>query len=161
MKVRPARAAEVAELQELGIATWQVAYRFAGADYIAHGTATWWTPQALRESLEQTTMLVVEHDRRIIGVGNIDLRGPVHVIWKLYVHPDAQGLGAGSTLLAALIDAVPPDTAEVQLEYVEGNELAAAFYARKGFRVLRREPSERPGWPGTIWAALSIAPRPT
>ena len=98
------------------------------------------------------------HDRagrvrgdQVVGVGNIDLRGDVPIIWKLYVLPSAQASGVGSALLAALLTCVPAGTEAVRLEYLDGNERAAAFYAAKGFTELRREPGEQPGWPDTVW----------
>ena len=44
-----------------------------------------------------------------------------------------------------------PGGRRVRLEYVDGNERAAAFYAARGFVELRREPGERPGWPESVW----------
>lgn len=93
----------------------------------------------------------------VVGVGNIDVRGDVPVIWKLYVLPRVQGSGVGSDLLTALPDRVPPGTESVRLEYADGNERAAAFYAARGFTQVRREPGDRPGWPETVWVERLIA----
>jgi hypothetical protein len=53
--------------------------------------------------------------------------------------------------MTALLNSVPAGTRSVRLEYLDGNERAAAFYAAKGFTELRREPAERPGWPDAVW----------
>ena len=131
-------------------------YSFAGDDYVANGLATWWSTEALLRSLEATTVMVAVNGDGIVGVGNIDLLGDVPIIWKLYVLPEAQGSGAGSALLAALLDRAPTGAKSVRLEYLDGNEKAAAFYAARGFTELRREPGERPGWPETVWVERPV-----
>jgi GNAT superfamily N-acetyltransferase len=90
-------------------------------------------------------MLVAENEDGVFGVGNLDQRGPVPIIWKLYVVPTAQSGGVGSALLTALITLAGDHP--VRLEYVAGNDRAAAFYARHGFMELRREP----GPPDLVW----------
>jgi len=103
-------------------------------------------------------VLVAVDSGQVVGVGNVDLRGTVPIIWKLYVLPQAQRSGVGSALMTALLDRVPAGTGSVQLEYLDGNEPAAAFYAARGFTELRREPAERPGWPDTVWAERRMSP---
>src|SRR4051794_38835152 len=157
MTIRLADDGDIDAMQRVGEAAWHMAYRFAGEDYISHGLQQWWSGPALLQSLRETTVLVAEQDGRIAGVGNLDVRGPVPIIWKLYVHPDAHGTGLGSALLEQLLAAAPPDAAAVQLEYVAGNEQAAAFYQHKGFREIGTEPAARPGWPGTVWVERQLA----
>lgn len=157
VKVRPAVAGDVAAIQEIGRETWPATYSFAGDDYIANGLATWWSSEALLRSLDDTTVLVAVDNSQLVGVGNVDVRGAVPVIWKLYVLPQVQGSGVGSALLTALLNHVPAGTESVQLEYLDGNERAAAFYAAKGFTEVRREPGERPGWPAAVWVQRRMA----
>jgi GNAT superfamily N-acetyltransferase len=156
MHVRPARTDDAAAIQEIGRKTWPATYSFAGDDYIESGLATWWSAEAVVRSLRDTIVLVADDEGEVVGIGNIDLRGDVPVIWKLYVLPRVQHSGVGSALLAALFDQVPAGTASVRLEYVEGNERAAAFYAAKGFSEIRREPGGQPGWPDTVWVERQL-----
>ena len=151
MTVRLAVEGDLSAIQEIGRETWPATYAFAGADYIANGLATWWSDGALRRSLRDTIVLVAIEGDQAVGVGNLDVRGDVPIIWKLYVRPGTQGTGVGSALLAALIEQAPPGCRAVRLEYVDGNERAAGFYAAHGFVELRREPGEQPGWPDTVW----------
>ncbi len=90
-------------------------------------------------------------------MGNVDLRPDVPVIWKLYVHPDHQGKGVGGSLLDRLVEAVPEGRRAVAIEYIQGNDRAAAVYARRGFIEVRREPADRPDWPPQVWAELVLA----
>jgi hypothetical protein len=48
-------------------------------------------------------------------------------------------------MLTVLLNRVPAGTGSLQLEYLDGNERAAAFYAARGFTELRREPGKRSG----------------
>ena len=149
MRIREAIAADIPALVSIGRRTWPEAYAFAGPDYIEDGLRRWWSPAAVAQSLADTTVLVAASGDDLVGVGNLDRRGPVPIIWKLYVLPSAQGTGAGSALIEALI-ALAGDR-PVRLEYADGNTRAARFYAARGFAEIGREPGERPGWPGTVW----------
>lgn len=94
MVVRQATEADLSAIREVGLITWPSTYGFAGEDYITHGLATWWSIESLRESLHNTeTVISVDDDEAVIGVGNVDLRQSPPVIWKLYVRPDRHGRG--------------------------------------------------------------------
>jgi GNAT superfamily N-acetyltransferase len=153
-RIRPATTSDIPEMQQVGAAAWRVAYAFAGPAYIEHGLKTWWTSEALESCLTATQMIVAERDGRVLGVGNLDTCGEVPVIWKLYVHPAAQGTGLGRALLRHLINLAPPDSARVALEYVAGNEPAARFYAASGFTEDRRSRSADPSEPETVWVSV-------
>lgn len=157
VEVRPAVADDVPAIEEIGRKTWPATYSFAGDDYVANGLETWWSRRALLRSLDDTTVLVAVDRGQVVGIGNVDLRGAVPVIWKLYVLPQVQGSGVGSALLTALLNHIPVGTGSVQLEYLDGNERAAAFYAANGFTELRREPGKRPEWPDTVWVERRVA----
>ena len=149
MEIRRAAPADVAAIVAIGHETWPATYGFAGPDYVEYGLATWWTTEATARSLETTTVLVAAEGDDLLGVGNIDLRGEVPVIWKLYVRPAAQGGGAGSALLTALVGEAAGRP--VRLSHLAGNDRAARFYARHGFAQHHHEPAERPGWPAQVW----------
>jgi GNAT superfamily N-acetyltransferase len=153
-RIRPARPTDIPAIQQVGTAAWRVAYAFAGASFIARGLQTWWTVEALASCLETTQVIVAEQDGEVVGVGNLDTRDEIPVIWKLYVHPAAQGAGLGRALLQGLIDLAPPGAARVALEYVAGNEPAAAFYTHFGFTEDARTRSADPREPDTIWVSI-------
>lgn len=147
MRIRPAGPADVDAIVEVGHRTWPATYAFAGPAHIASGLATWWSAEAVARSLATTTVLVAEAGGEVVGTGNIDLRGPVPIIWKLYVLPSAQGGGVGSALMRELIGTA--GGRPVRLEYTEGNGAAARFYAAHGFVEVDRE--SREGWPDRVW----------
>jgi ribosomal protein S18 acetylase RimI-like enzyme len=143
-------------VRRIGLETWPATYGFAGAAYVADGLARWWSVDALRESLRTSTYWLAEVEGEVVGVGNVDLRPDPPVIWKLYVLPDRHGSGVGGALLERLVGSVPADRGHVTLEYVDGNDRAAAFYAKHGFVEVRREPAERPGEPAQVWVERSV-----
>ncbi|KQW52972.1 hypothetical protein ASC77_01305 [Nocardioides sp. Root1257] len=149
LEVRGATRDDVPAIRAVGELTWPSTYSFAGPDFVAHGLATWWSDEAVLRSLTTTSTLVAVLDGQVVGVGNIDLHRDPPTIWKLYVVPAAQGTGAGSALLRALVGLA--DGATVTLEYVDGNDRAAAFYARQGFVEVRREAPQVDGGPATVW----------
>lgn len=148
--VRPALPADAPAIARIGAETWPGTYAFAGEDYIAHGLRTWWPEEAVRDGIESTRTFVAEVDGAVIGMGNIDFRPETPIIWKLYVLPAHQGVGAGHALMARLL-AEAGDGREVLLEYTDGNEGAATFYRRHGFAELRRDRAGTPGWPDRVW----------
>jgi GNAT superfamily N-acetyltransferase len=61
-------------------------------------------------------------------------------LWHLYVDPAAQRRGAGSALHASALDALRArGCSDARLDYVEGNDKAARFYARHGWIETGRE----------------------
>ena len=67
-----------------------------------------------------------------------------------------QGRGVGGALLSRLIEAVPAARGAVAIEYIFGNDRAAAVYAHRGFVEVRRDPADQPGWPDQVWAELTL-----
>src|SRR6476661_8072898 len=98
ISVRSATEADVEAICAIGRAAWPATYAFAGADYVEHGLAAWWSDDAVQRSLATTVTLVAETNGGVVGMGNVDLRPDVPVIWKLYVFPEHQGAGIGGAL---------------------------------------------------------------
>lgn len=151
--VRTATTNDVEKVRAIGLATWRSTYAFAGEEFVRHGLATWWSTEAVVRGIADTVTLVAEQTGHLVGMGNLDLRPDPAVIWKLYVRPDAQGTGVGGALMDGLLAALPVDRDTVAIEYLDGNDRAAAFYARRGFVVTGRSPSGTPGFPDQIWAS--------
>ncbi|GIF74804.1 GNAT family N-acetyltransferase [Asanoa siamensis] len=149
MEIRTAGPGDVAGIVAIGHETWPSTYAFAGADYVAYGLATWWSAEATERAIANTTVLVAADGDDLLGIGNLDLSGEIPIIWRLYVRPAAQGHGAGSALLTALVEAA--GGRPVRLAYLAGNDPAARFYARHGFVESHRQPADQPGWPESVW----------
>jgi GNAT superfamily N-acetyltransferase len=155
--VRVAAEADLAAIAHVGHRTWHATYEpFAGKDYVARGLARWWSGQALRRGLDHT-LVAEDASGTVVGMASFAPDDDVLIVWKLYVLPEAQGSGAGTALLRKVIADATDRFRAVRLEYVDGNDHAATFYARHGFTYLKRE-SDPDGGPDSVWMELVIGP---
>lgn len=160
MRVREAEQADVPGIRAVGLACWPATYGFAGQDFIDHGLATWWSPQATIDSLLHSVVLLAQDGEQIVAMASMQTTGPVPVIWKLYVLPGHRATGIGTALLEALIARLDQSAHAVELEYVDGNQAAASFYAARGFIETTRQAGEHPGWPATVWMRKTLTNTP-
>lgn len=160
--------ADIASFVELGRAVVPPTYGPIDAAYAQRMLDEWWTPEVFATSLERNTHVVAERDGRVVALANLgrltasyrdfpDVSGEREVMWKLYVHPDHQGLGIGSRLLAEIETLVEGD--ELWLEVVDGNDRAMAFYQSHGFAEVER--SADPQWPDDVWLRKRLGTRLT
>jgi ribosomal protein S18 acetylase RimI-like enzyme len=160
LTVRPAVDADVEAIRAVGVATWPATYGpLAGPEYVAHGLERWWSTEAVRESIGRGGVFVAELDGAVVGMASVGERDGAPYLWKLYVLPDRHGVGAGSALLDAVIESLPAGSPRLGLDYVDGNERAAAFYRARGFRVTGRTPSPLGVGPDEILMELPLAGR--
>lgn len=145
--IRQGTVADASALAELGRVVIPATYGPISPAEAARTLETWWTEEALAESLGRLPHWVAEADGAVVGVSNLGRHQDRPVIWKLYVHPDRQGTGLGRALLAEVIAASAPEP--LWLSYVDGNERAADFYAAHGF-VEQHRTSEAP-YPDQVW----------
>ena len=105
--------------------------------------------------LETHEVEVAEVESTVVGFAAI--KGGL--LGHLYVHPDRQGVGVGSALLASAKERRPSG---LELWTFQRNEVARRFYARHGFRAVEltdgadneeREPDVRYVWSGQAYAA--------
>ncbi len=160
LTVRPAVEADVDAIRAVGVATWPATYEaVAGREYVAQGLERWWSAEAVRDSIGRGGVFVAALDGVVVGMASVGERDGAPYLWKLYILPDRQGLGAGSALLDAVIASLPDDSMRLGLDYVDGNERAAAFYRARGFRVTGRTPSPLGVGPDEILMELPLAGR--
>ena len=146
--VRAGREADAAALAELGRAVVPATYGPISEAEAVRTLETWWSEDALAESLRRIPHWVAEDaDGRLVGISNLGSRGERRVMWKLYVHPARQRSGLGRVLLRRVVDANGAEP--LWLSYVDGNANAAAFYALHGFVEQEREP--HPPYPDQVW----------
>ncbi len=158
--VRPAVEADVEAIRVVGLVTWPATYEaVAGREYVTQGLERWWSTDAVRDSIGRGGVFVGELDGVVVGMASVGERDGEPYLWKLYVLPDRHGLGAGSALLAAVVDSLPAGSTRLGLDYVDGNERAAAFYRARGFRVTGRTPSPLGVGPDEILMELPLAGR--
>ena len=87
----------------------------------------YFTPAKLVQLAAERTCLVADDGGRVVGTGALD--GPA--LATFFVHPDWQGRGVGTRLLAALEDAAR--AAGLTRLVVDASVTGAPFYARHGY----------------------------
>lgn len=156
--LRPGAAEDIAAFVALGRAVVPPTYGPIDAAYAQRMIDEWWTAEVFATSLARNAHVVAERGGRVVGLANLGrltksyrdfphVSGEREVMWKLYVHPDHQGAGIGSSLLAEVERLVEGD--ELWLEVVDGNDAAYDFYFSRGFAEVERVSDDQ--WPDDIW----------
>ena len=166
--LRPGTVDDIPGLRALGEAVVPVTYGPIDAAYAPKMLDEWWTPEVFAMSLQRNAHVVAERDGQVVAVANLgrltasyrdfpDISGEREVMWKLYVHPDHQGLGIGRRLLEEVEQLVEGE--ELWLEVVDGNDRAVGFYEAHGFAEVERAPGTV--WPDDIWFRKQLTREPT
>lgn len=157
--IRPGTTADIPAFRALGEAVAPPTYGPLDAAYAQRMLDEWWVPEVFEKSLARNTHLVAEVDGEVVALANLGrlsrsyrefphVTGDREVMWKLYVHPDHQGLGIGRRLLAEVEHLVEGD--ELWLEVVDGNQRAFEFYRAHGFEEAERVADGGP-FPVDVW----------
>ena len=161
--LRAATADDIPALVALGRAVVPPTYGPIDAAYAQRMIDEWWTPAVFTRSMQTNTHLVAEVDGQVVALATFGrlaasyrafphVTGDREVMWKLYVHPEHQGHGIGSRLLAEVESAVEGD--ELWLEVVDGNDQARDFYLGRGFEEVERVSDSE--WPDDVWLRKTL-----
>jgi ribosomal protein S18 acetylase RimI-like enzyme len=156
--VRPGTVHDIPGFRALGEAVVPPTYGPIDAAYAQRMLDEWWVPAVFETSLARNVHLVAERGGEVVAMTSFGrlsrshrdfphVTGDREVMWKLYVHPDHQGLGIGTRLLAEVEAMVEGD--ELWLEVVDGNDQAYDFYASHGFVEVERVTDRE--WPDDVW----------
>lgn len=122
----------------------------------------WWTREAIARSVEEGRHVVALAAGRIVGVAERGGRGEDHVLYKLYLAPEARGHGLGPRLVESIIDQLPRGAQRLLTKHFAGNTRAAAFYAREGFVEDHVEPHPSGDHTrDTVWRVRDLGPEST
>lgn len=158
--VRRATGDDLHDVINIGKTVWPATYEeLAGPEYVAMGLAKWWTTDAVVPGIRQGRVLVAELDGEVVGMAKWGPEDGHQVLWQLYVLPQAHGHGAGSALLAEVIEIVRPDFPELWVSHAQGNETAARFLFHHGFTFRQLEAGSDP-IPSLVWLGLDLTTLP-
>lgn len=147
--IRPADGDDLDGVVAVGRAAWHETHAsLYSPDVVELFLDKWWTPTANAPAIRADRTIVADRDGEIVGMASYGSGDGRFVVWKVYVHPDAQGEGIGARLLAAVEDRVAGYDA-VYLAFTDGNEQAEAFTLARGFVHDSRE--EQSGLPDLVW----------
>jgi GNAT superfamily N-acetyltransferase len=88
-------------------------------------------PEKVASKLEEQRAYVAIVDGRIVGTGSLDGQ----TVSSVFVHPDYQGRGVGAKLMDAIETAANAQSGSALT--LQSSITAQAFYAKRGFRVVR------------------------
>lgn len=156
--IRAATVDDIPAFRALGEAVVPPTYGPIDPAYAQRMLDEWWVPAVFERSLAVNAQLVAEVGGRVVAMTSFGrlsdshrdfphVSGDREVMWKLYVHPDHQGAGLGSRLLAEVEAMVEGD--RLWLEVVDGNVAASDFYRAKGFEEVERVTDR--AWPDDVW----------
>jgi [ribosomal protein S18]-alanine N-acetyltransferase len=144
--IRPARANEAAIVADIGFRAWEGKLS-VWSDDAAHAAAIRPNARHAYETFARDgwpTILVAEIDGAIAGWGAREHDD--HQISDLWVAPEFQGQGIGSTLIAALESVIAAHRhATAVLETHARNHEAIAFFQARGYSVKWLSTSYAPG----------------
>jgi len=139
--IRHAKAADVEAVRKLLVETWHDTYdSLIGAAKVTEITNSWHSIENLSRQLTMpdTSFLVAEENGAIVGHILVTVqKTPFMMISRLYVRPDRQRRGIGSTLIDASA-ARHQNCDTFGLEVEADNKKGLSFYLREGFREVGR-----------------------
>ena len=137
MQVREATPADAEDVHRVAEAAWHDAHAdIVGADAVDAFLAEYYDPATLRERYRNadSVTFVVDDEGRVVGYASGVPSGDGYTLGSLYVHPERQGEGIGSRLLARVEDAArEADYDAVDLVVMAGNNDSIGFYESKGY----------------------------
>lgn len=137
--VRPAEPADALSMAKVHVDTWRETYRGLMSDATLDdpGLLSWrerfWAAALTDPRYGQNIAAVASHQGSLIGIAmsgpSLDAVGVPQHLYVLYTYAAFHGSGAGTALLAAVIDRSSP----ARLWVADPNPRAQAFYRKHGF----------------------------
>jgi GNAT superfamily N-acetyltransferase len=160
VEIRLAAHGDVTAIRDFGANVLPAHYGpIIGAEAARGQVDTWWTHDAIAQSVAEGRHILAVRAGEIVGVAERGRYGEDHVLFKLYLSPEARGLGLGPRLIEATIAELPSTASRLLTEHFAGNTRAAAFYAREGFaeeRVEQHPSGDRAR--DTVWRVRELEP---
>jgi GNAT superfamily N-acetyltransferase len=160
VEIRLAASGDVTAIRDFGAEVLPAHYGpIIGAEAAQGQVDTWWTHDAIAQSVAEGRHILAVRAGEIVGVAERGRYGEDHVLFKLYLSPEARGLGLGPRLIEATIAELPSTASRLLTEHFAGNTRAAAFYAREGFaeeRVEQHPSGDRAR--DTVWRVRELEP---
>ncbi|RRJ33815.1 GNAT family N-acetyltransferase [Halocatena pleomorpha] len=151
MEFRTATPADAVAVQHVARKAWHAAHApIVGANAVEDMLAEWYDRDSLETAIRKDdTTMIVAVEAEVIGFaqGGPSEDGPADaVVWRIYVHPDRWGDGAGTKLLNRLFeDLRARNCASAWLTVMAENNIALSFYRKHGFEINQERTVEHAG----------------
>ncbi|UHH13566.1 GNAT family N-acetyltransferase [Halobacterium litoreum] len=136
MRLREATPDDATAVRRVADAAWHDAHAdIVGADAVEEFLATYYDPEDLRERFGTgDSVTFVAEDDDVVAYASGVPSDDGYTLGSLYVHPDRQGEGVGSRLLARVEDAARDAGYDaLDLVVMAENDDTIAFYEAKGY----------------------------
>ena len=137
MQVRKATPADAEAVHRVADAAWHDAHAdIVGPDAVDEFLAEYYDPAGLQERFQHadSVTFVAEDEQGVVGYASGVPSDDGYTLGSLYVHPDRQGEGIGTRLLARVEDAAREvDYDAVDLVVMAENDDSIGFYESKGY----------------------------
>lgn len=137
---------DILSIKELAHQSWAITYKdILSEEQIEYMLKKYYSIETLKETIVSTSQvfLVYKKDSEILGFISYELNynKSEHLkIHKLYIHPNAQGLGLGKTLLNHVAQfGLENNQKEISLNVNKYNNSAILFYEKVGLRKVKDE----------------------
>jgi ribosomal protein S18 acetylase RimI-like enzyme len=155
IQIRPARASDVPNIQNIARLAWADVYREIIPSEIQEKLlASWYAAGALEQAIksEEAVFLLAERGGEAVGFVQFFRRSPEVVeLARIYVLPEEQRLGVGSELLTAGLHRVSRwGVITVAVGVEAANQRGRRFYRKAGFVESGKETVDLLGHPVTI-----------
>lgn len=127
-----------------------------GAEDARAQVTDWWGADRIGPAVEMGHITVAEGHDGLLGVAEWGPYQGDNVLWKLYLHPDARGMGLGPRMLEHLVGQLPEGSERLLVEVFEANTRARKFYEREGFTYLRTDVHPTNPAMNQIWRELRL-----
>lgn len=143
MEIRRADGGDVEAVRRIAERSWDRDYpTFLTRETISEGIDEWYSPDSIRADLAnpRSTILVAERDGEVVGFVQAHRSNATGHVLRLYVDPDHQREGIGTTLFEAVEDALISSGVErIRAMALAQNERAQAFYRSLGMNRVGTE----------------------
>lgn len=138
--LRKAKEADIPSVQNMARSTWPEAYGgIISAEQISYMLDKMYNKGELLSQFQQGHIfLIAEADDKDLGFAGfsvIDSKNRVYKLHKLYVLPDAHGMGVGKLLINEVVDLIRDAGGKYLQLNVNRNNKATEFYKKAGFTI--------------------------
>jgi ribosomal protein S18 acetylase RimI-like enzyme len=150
VSIRRATLADRPAIDPFGVEVLHEAYDAMVGPTAAEALLGAWWGDALNEDIDAGRLWLAIETSQPVGLLQWSLVAKEPCIWKLYVRAGRRNQGLGRRLIEAMLPTLAPGSSTLLTEHLAGNQRAARFYEREGFRWVREEPADDPRC-STVW----------
>lgn len=137
-KIRKMKKEDIKEVQDVAWKSWKATYNgIIPAEIQQNFLKVAYSDEMMEHRLNQSLILVAEADGRVVGFANYSRVNDAGVVElsAIYIYPDYQGIGIGTSLLKKGIKHLEA-AKEIYVNVEKENEIGKNFYQANGFKLV-------------------------